>query len=120
MHHGELAQPWLSLIQWLTLGTKARIIFRIVEFAGGVTPDNPIPFHEAYTYALDCFPMMIALLIIAIYHPGRYLVGPESEFPKKSRKQRKAEKAEKKEAKRNKKETEKEERKALRAARRGA
>lgn len=63
-----------------------------------------MPFHEEYTYALDCFPMMVALLILAIWHPGRYLVGPDSEFPKVSRKEKKAAKAERKAAKREEKE----------------
>lgn len=44
---------------------------------------NPIPYHEAYSYGMDAFPMMIYLVILAIMHPGRVLVGPESELPKK-------------------------------------
>lgn len=92
---------------FLTL-PKVRIVFRIVEFAGGVTPSNPVPFHEAYSYALDCFPMMIALLILAIWHPGRYMIGPESEFPKKSRKEKKKEKQEKKQQKLDEKAAQKE------------
>ena len=54
--------------------------------------------HEEYAYALDCFPMMVALLILAVFHPGRYLRGPDSEFPRLSRKEKKALKMEKKEA----------------------
>ena len=83
--------------------TEVRIIFRMVEFAGGVTPSNPIPFHEAYTYALDCFPIMVALLILAIWHPGRYLVGPESEFHKLSRREKRERKRDKKSAQRQEK-----------------
>ncbi|KAI1864074.1 hypothetical protein JX265_007370 [Neoarthrinium moseri] len=78
---------------------SVRIIYRIAEFAGGITPSNPIPFHEEYAYALDCFPMMLALLILAIWHPGRFLVGPESEFPKLSRAEKKQAKADRKAAK---------------------
>ena len=90
----------------LTHGSKqVRIIFRIAEFAGGVKPSNPIPFNEAYTYALDCFPMMVALLILAVWHPGRFLLGPDSEFDKgPSRSERKASKAASKEERRSKKE----------------
>jgi len=73
-------------------------MFRIVEFAKGFGPENPIPFHEEYIYALDCLPIMVALVILAIWHPGRYL-GPESEFPKISRKEKKAMKMAEKEAK---------------------
>lgn len=87
---------------------QIRIIFRLVEFTGGVSPEtNPIPFHEEYIYALDCFPMMVALLILAIFHPGRYLVGPDSEFVRLSRKEKKAAKQAKKEAKRQAKEQKK-------------
>ncbi len=86
---------------------QVRVIFRIAEFAGGITPSNPVPFHEEYSYALDCFPMMVALFILAIIHPGRYLVGPESEFPHLSRKEKKARKQEKKAALREEKEARK-------------
>ncbi|KAK8117786.1 uncharacterized protein PG998_006067 [Apiospora kogelbergensis] len=73
-----------------------RIIYRIAEFAGGITPSNPIPFHEEYSYALDVFPMMVALLILAIWHPGRFLTGRDSEIPKVSRKQKKADRRQRK------------------------
>ena len=87
----------------LTIPTQVRIIYRICEFAGGITPSNPIPFHEAYAYALDAFPMMVALLVLAIFHPGRYLQGPGSEFPHLTRAEKKAAKRAKKEEKTNKK-----------------
>ena len=58
-------------------------------------PDNPIPHTEAYAYALDAFPMLLALLLLCVFHPGRFLVGPESEFPHISRKEKKAMKQEK-------------------------
>ncbi len=79
----------------------------MVEFARGITPSNPIPFHEAYTYALDAFPMMIAILVLIIWHPGRTLLGPESEFPHLSRKAKKALKQEKKDRKAKKREEKK-------------
>lgn len=40
--------------------------------------------------------MLLALLILCVFHPGRILVGPESEFPRVSRKEKKAIKKEKK------------------------
>lgn len=43
--------------------------------------------------------MMVAILLIAIFHPGRYLVGPNSEFIKVSRKEKKAIKMQKREEK---------------------
>ncbi|KAM7186224.1 RTA1 like domain containing protein, partial [Naviculisporaceae sp. PSN 640] len=93
-------KPLLFALYGTLLFITVRIMFRIVEFAKGFGPDNPLPFNEIYIYVLDCLPMMIALLILAIFHPGRYLVGPESEFPKISRKEKKAIKMARKEEKR--------------------
>ena len=97
---------------WLTFALYAslilisiRIIFRLVEFSAGVEISNPLPYNEVYALILDAFPMTLAILVLAVVHPGLALKGPESEFP--SRKERKAEKkrvkAEKKAAKQNKK-----------------
>ncbi|KAL2182216.1 hypothetical protein L209DRAFT_760323 [Thermothelomyces heterothallicus CBS 203.75] len=95
-----------------------RIIFRLIEYSSGFGLDNPIPLHEEYAYALDCFPMMVALLILAVLHPGRYLRGPESEFVRLSRKEKKARKREKKEARQAEKEARKADREARSQARR--
>ncbi|KAK4245133.1 RTA1 like protein-domain-containing protein [Corynascus novoguineensis] len=91
-------RPLLYALYAVLVCITVRIIFRIVEFSQGFTLDNPIPLHEEYAYALDCFPMMVALLILAVFHPGRYLRGPDSEFPRLSRKEKKALKMDKKEA----------------------
>jgi hypothetical protein len=40
--------------------------------------------------------MLLALLILCVFHPGRILAGAESEFPRLSRKEKKAIKKEKK------------------------
>ncbi|KAK4153966.1 RTA1 like protein-domain-containing protein [Chaetomidium leptoderma] len=107
-HDGKKSWRPLLFAQYGVLTCiTVRIIFRIAEFAGGVTPSNPVPFHEEYTYALDCFPMMVALLIVAIWHPGRYMVGPESDFPRLSRREKKQRKREKKAALREEKEAKK-------------
>jgi hypothetical protein len=66
-----------------------------VEFAGGVTPSNPIPFHEVYSYVLDAFPMMTALLLLAIWYPGRVLQGPGSDFKEVRLARREAKRAKK-------------------------
>ena len=47
-------------------------------------------------YVLDAVPMLLALLAMSIGHPGRTLVGPDSEFPSFTRKEKKALKAERK------------------------
>lgn len=56
-----------------------RIIFRIVEYASGL--DSTIPSHEAYQYCLDTVPMLIALVIFNIVHPGRVMPGKAGDFP---------------------------------------
>ncbi|KAM0804159.1 RTA1 like protein-domain-containing protein [Usnea florida] len=62
-----------------------RIVFRIVEYSKGLT--STIPNHEAYQYCLDSLPMLVALVLFNIVHPGRIMAGKESDFP--SRKERK-------------------------------
>jgi hypothetical protein len=34
--------------------------------------------------------MMLALFVLAVFHPGRFLVGPDSEFPKLTRADKRA------------------------------
>jgi hypothetical protein len=81
-----------------------RIIFRLVEFLGGRDPDtNPIPYHEYYFYSLDAFPMLAALLILAIVHPGWFITGPNSSLRDAKKEEKKVKKAEKKAVKEQKK-----------------
>lgn len=85
---------------YLVLGLISfRLFYRIAEFAGGVTPSNPVPFHEAFSYAMDALPMAICLLVLAIRHPGHLLTGPNANLPRRSRKEKKAAKAAKKQSK---------------------
>ncbi|KAG0646270.1 Aspercryptin biosynthesis cluster I [Hyphodiscus hymeniophilus] len=67
-----------------------RIIYRLIEYASGNGLSNPLPYHEAYFYCLDACPMFLAALIMCVSHPGHFLKGPNSEFPKWSRKEKKA------------------------------
>ena len=61
--------------------------------------------------------MFFALVLMNLVHPGRILVGPESEFPKgKSRKEKREAKKEKREAKKAKKEEAKAEKAKKRVA----
>jgi hypothetical protein len=94
-----------------------RICYRIAEYANGISTSNAIPYHEAYPYCLDALPMMFCIIVLSVYHPGRYLVGPDSKFPKKTRAEKKAEKQAKKEAKRAKKEQKKAEKLGIKASR---
>nr|GAT50107.1 predicted protein [Mycena chlorophos] len=63
-----------------------RIIFRLVEFSLGFI--STITLTEAPFYTLEMLPMICAFTLWNVWHPGKALVGPESEFP--SRKERKA------------------------------
>ncbi|KAH7369497.1 RTA1 like protein-domain-containing protein [Rhexocercosporidium sp. MPI-PUGE-AT-0058] len=73
-----------------------RILFRIIEFSAGAGTSLTHEFrsHEWYAYVFDSAPMFIALVVLNIWHPGRVLVGKESEFKsrKERRRQRKMEK----------------------------
>ena len=95
---------WHFLLYAL-LGTLAlittRIIYRLCEFAAGIDPNtNALPYHEWYFYVFDAVPMFLAFVLMNLAHPGRILVGPDSEFPKgKSWKEkREAKKAQKRAA----------------------
>lgn len=81
-------------------GSQVRIVYRLAEFAnGGTSAPTVLSTQEAFFYVFEALPMFSALMIWNIWHPGRFLVGPESLFPKKvkiSRKEKKALKEEKK------------------------
>ncbi|KAI9826697.1 MAG: hypothetical protein M1826_006579 [Phylliscum demangeonii] len=106
-HKGELRgrSRWMRLtftIYGVLALITMRIIYRLVEYAKGAHPDNPLPFKEVYTYTLDAAPMLIAILLLCIVHPGMVMVGPASHFP--SRKEKRALKKERKERKQAEKE----------------
>lgn len=89
---------WLLYVLFATLALiTARIIYRIVEFAAGLDPaKNPLPYKEVYNFVLDALPMLLAVLLLNLVHPGRILQGEGSEFPKgPSRKEKRAAKVEK-------------------------
>ncbi|KAF2706984.1 RTA1 domain-containing protein [Pleomassaria siparia CBS 279.74] len=103
-----MMQP--TTLRWKTLAyalyavlalISMRIIYRLIEFSAGAGVSNPLPYHEIYPLILDAFPMVTAITILTVIHPGMVLKGPESEFPsrKETRAAKKAKKAEKKAAK---------------------
>ncbi|RBQ74908.1 hypothetical protein FVER14953_13726 [Fusarium verticillioides] len=57
-----------------------RIIFRLIEYSQGL--DSDIPRHEAYQYALDSLPMLIALVAFNVVHPARVMGSKEASMPK--------------------------------------
>ena len=58
-----------------------RIIYRLIEFSGGMGQDNALTTHEVYFYILEAVPMLVALAAFNIIHPARIMCGPESEMP---------------------------------------
>ena len=78
-----------------------RIVYHLVQFATGV--DSPVAHEESLFYVLDALPMFVAIALFDIYHPGRALVGPESEFPKRTRAEKKEERRQEKEARQQRK-----------------
>lgn len=87
----------------------------MIEFSGGIETSNNILLSEAYVLGLDGLPMLLALSLINLVHPGMVLKGPESEFPRLSRKERRAQLQQEKEQRQQKKE-EKRQRKAEKKA----
>lgn len=85
-----------------------RNIYRLVEFAAGL--NSTFTKHEWYAYVFDAVPMLAALVILNVFHPGQKLQGPRCDFSEETRaikQAKKARKAAKKTGKTNKRELEK-------------
>ncbi|KAF3483815.1 RTA1 domain-containing protein [Arthroderma uncinatum] len=80
-------RPLLYTVYTSLLLITIRIIYRLIEFSGGL--HSAIATNEAAFYALDAAPMFLALVAFNIFHPGRFLVGPGSEFEKKPKQDKK-------------------------------
>ncbi|KAJ4858028.1 RTA1 like protein domain-containing protein [Trichoderma breve] len=50
-----------------------RIIYRFSEFSSGITKGNALTKYEAYFYLLEATPMMFAILVFNLLHPGRFV-----------------------------------------------
>jgi hypothetical protein len=91
---------WLTYTMYAVLGLiTIRIVFRLVEFSAGIDESaNMLIGTEGYALGLDAVPMVLALLLLAIVHPGIVLKGPGSDFPSRRMKRlgKKARKARKK------------------------
>ncbi|PMD37550.1 hypothetical protein L207DRAFT_493027 [Hyaloscypha variabilis F] len=75
---GGVKEGWKRLLFTLyaSLGfITIRIFFRLIEFSGGKTSSNPLPYHEVYFYVLEAVPMCFAILCYNITHPGTLLKG---------------------------------------------
>ncbi|KAF3180970.1 hypothetical protein EYR41_003355 [Orbilia oligospora] len=107
IHRDSSWKRLLIILYFTLLMITIRIIFRLVEFSAG-SLDTKLTMTEWYFYVLEATPMATACLTWNIFHPSRFLVGPDSEFPRLTRKEKKAIKAEKKRAKEEKKYAKKE------------
>ncbi|KAK6356930.1 hypothetical protein TWF718_001268 [Orbilia javanica] len=107
VHRDSSWKQILVILYFTLLMITIRIIFRLVEFSGG-SFNTKLTTTESYFYALEATPMGIACITWNIFHPGRFLVGPDSEFPRLTRKEKKQIKAEKKRLKEEKKYAKKE------------
>lgn len=85
--------PWRRLLYAVYAALTCitiRIIYRLVEYSGGIR--TAIATSEVAFYCLEAAPMIIALVIFNLVHPGMVLVGEESEFRKKEKKEKKKKK----------------------------
>jgi len=112
MHYCKSVPPRLAY-SLISRPFQIRIVFRLIEYSPA--GNSSIPNHEAYFYCLDALPMAIVVYLVNLIHPGPILVGPEAEFPRKSRKQKKEEKQAKKEAKKEEEEKKRAQKEAKRA-----
>lgn len=95
---GDTGRPtnWRTLLRVLLVSLTLitiRVIYRLIEFSQGIT--STLTTHETPFYCLEALPMAIALFLFNFWHPGAFLIGPESEFPKKPKKEKKSKKEKK-------------------------
>ncbi|KAF9890447.1 hypothetical protein FE257_005852 [Aspergillus nanangensis] len=59
-----------------------RIVFRLIEFSSGTNAaTNSMLHREWFIYAFDAVPMLLAILVWNIVHPGTVLQGPDAKMP---------------------------------------
>lgn len=63
--------------------TQLRIFFRLAEYSKGL--QSTIPNHEAFQYCLDSLPMLLALIILSVVHPGAIMRGASCEIPQRKK-----------------------------------
>ncbi|KAL6890071.1 RTA1 like domain-containing protein [Trichoderma evansii] len=74
-------RPLILVIFFVLILIVERIIFRFVEFSGGVSSSNEVLHHEGYQLYLDALPMLLALASLNLIHPGLVLKGPGCSIP---------------------------------------
>ncbi|KAF3921389.1 hypothetical protein ABW20_dc0109774 [Dactylellina cionopaga] len=79
--HTERQTNWRCLLTILYISLTMimiRNIFRLIQFSS--SDNSKVMTIEAFFYILDGSPVAIACIAWNAFHPGRYLVGPGSEF----------------------------------------
>jgi len=66
---------------WMLTHMQVRIFYRLIEFSAGKDSSNPLPYHEAYFYALEAVPMFCAIAVFNITHPSSIMKGPDARLP---------------------------------------
>lgn len=71
--------PGLRIFQWAVVAASLlvwiRTIFRLVETAEGVL--GYLSSHEVFFGVLEFAPIVVAILVLAVWHPGKYVEGME-------------------------------------------
>ncbi|KAF9874191.1 RTA1 domain-containing protein [Colletotrichum karsti] len=67
---------------YFSLGSiTVRIVYRLVEFSSGQGAGNRLIANEAYFFVLEAVPMVCAVAVFNVVHPGAVMSGPGSEMP---------------------------------------
>ncbi|EQB56579.1 RTA1 domain-containing protein [Colletotrichum gloeosporioides Cg-14] len=81
---GRQKQGWRPLVWalYFSLGSiTVRIVYRLVEFSSGHGMDNQLITREGYFYGLEAVPMVLAIAVFNVVHPGAIMDGPGAEMP---------------------------------------
>lgn len=82
LHNGR--EGWRPLVWalYFSLGSiTVRIVYRLVEFSSGHGADNQLITREGYFYGLEAVPMVLAIGVFNVVHPGARMDGPGVEMP---------------------------------------
>lgn len=81
---GFTRAPWGTLLAAVYLSLSlitVRILYRLIEFSGGLDDDSPLRTEEVYFFVFEAVPMFAAVAVFILSHPGRVISGPGSEMP---------------------------------------
>jgi len=81
--HGRRTKwfPLLCALYAALAMITVRILYRLIEFSGGIEEGNALTTKEIYFYVLEAAPMLVALSTFILFHPGKFMNGPGSDMP---------------------------------------